>query len=391
MTYTHGHHESVLRSHTWRTAENSAAYLVPFLRPGQRLLDVGCGPGTITADLALLVAPGEVTGVDAAADVVAQAQEHARGLGVENLHFEVADLFDLGFPDASFDVIHLHQVLQHLADPVAALVELRRVLAPEGVLAARDSDYGAFTWAPADPVLDRWLELYLAVTARNGHDARIGPRLLGHAHEAGFSDVAVSSSTWTYADPEARAWWGGLWADRVRYSRFAEQAVAYGLSDPDELGAHRGGLPRWADSADARLRRHPRRDPGPRLTAATAGAAGRSVRPELVGVGVRAGDGRDEREGGHHGALARGLQLAPVLGDDRLPGHLGRRVEEPQQDRAVVAGLLAGHVTGRVHLERDGREGGHQVGVAPGHQRRQVLRAQPRPQLLVGTTSRRGR
>ena len=77
MTYTHGHHESVLRSHTWRTAENSSAYLLPHLRPGQRLLDVGCGPGTITADLALLVAPGEVVGIDAAADVVAQAQEHA--------------------------------------------------------------------------------------------------------------------------------------------------------------------------------------------------------------------------------------------------------------------------------------------------------------------------
>ena len=78
MTYTHGHHESVLRSHTWRTAENSSAYLLPELRPGQRLLDVGCGPGTITSDLALLVAPGEAVGIDAAADVVAQAQEHAQ-------------------------------------------------------------------------------------------------------------------------------------------------------------------------------------------------------------------------------------------------------------------------------------------------------------------------
>jgi ubiquinone/menaquinone biosynthesis C-methylase UbiE len=250
MTYTHGHHESVLRSHTWRTAENSSAYLLPHLRPGQRLLDVGCGPGTITADLALLVAPGEVTGVDAAADVVDQARAHARGLGLDNLHFEVADLFDLGCPDASFDVVHLHQVLQHLGDPVAALVELRRVLAPGGLLAARDSDYGTFAWAPADPVLDRWLELYLAVTARNGHDARIGPRLLAHAHEAGFSDVTVSASTWTYADPEARAWWGGLWADRVRYSRFAEQAVAYGLSDADELEKVAEAFARWADSPD---------------------------------------------------------------------------------------------------------------------------------------------
>jgi ubiquinone/menaquinone biosynthesis C-methylase UbiE len=253
VTYTHGHHESVLRSHTWRTAENSAAYLLPHLRPGQSVLDVGCGPGTITADLALLVAPGEVVGLDASADVVAQARAHADGLGgaTANLRFEVGDLFALTYPDASFDVVHLHQVLQHLADPVAALVELRRVLRPDGVLAARDSDYAAFTWAPSDPLLDRWRELYFAVTEHNGHDARIGPRLLGLAHAAGFGDVAVSSSTWTYADPESRAWWGALWADRIRYSRMAEQAVEYGLSDAAELEALAGAFQRWAESDDA--------------------------------------------------------------------------------------------------------------------------------------------
>jgi ubiquinone/menaquinone biosynthesis C-methylase UbiE len=250
MTYTHGHHESVLRSHTWRSAGNSAAYLLPHLRAGQDLLDVGCGPGTITADLALVVAPGQVVGVDAAADVVVRAEEHAGALGLGNLRFEVGDLFALGYPDASFDVVHLHQVLQHLADPTAALVELRRVLRPDGLLAARDSDYRTFTWAPADPMLDRWLELYLEVTARNGHDARIGPRLLGLAHEAGFSDVVTSSSTWTYADPESREWWGGLWADRVRSSRFAEQALEYGLSDAQELQALADAFLRWAASPD---------------------------------------------------------------------------------------------------------------------------------------------
>jgi SAM-dependent methyltransferase len=251
MTYTHGHHESVLRSHTWRTAENSAAYLLPHLRPGQTVLDVGCGPGTITADLALLVAPGSVIGLDAAPDVVAQAEEHAAGLGLTNVQFEVGDLYALEYPDASFDVIHLHQVLQHLDDPAGALVSLRRVLRPDGVLAARDSDYSAFSWAPSDPMLDRWLELYCDVTTRNGHDACIGPRLLGLAHEAGFSDVEVSSSTWTYADPEARSWWGGLWADRVRFSRFGEQAIAYELSDAAELSSIADAFLRWASSDDA--------------------------------------------------------------------------------------------------------------------------------------------
>ena len=111
---------------------DSSAYLLPAAPGPAPLLDVGCGPGTITADLALMVAPGEAVGIDAATDVVAQAQEHAQGLGVEKLRFEVADLFALGFPDASFDVVHLHQVLQRLQDPVAGLVELRLVLIPTG-------------------------------------------------------------------------------------------------------------------------------------------------------------------------------------------------------------------------------------------------------------------
>jgi SAM-dependent methyltransferase len=251
MTYTHGHHEAVLRSHTWRTAENSAAYLLPSLRPGMAVLDIGCGPGTITVDLAQRVAPGPVVGVDAAADVVEQARTHAATVDGLSVEFETGDVYALRFGDASFDVVHAHQVLQHLQDPVAALVELRRVLRPGGLLAARDSDYGAFTWAPADPLLDRWVQLYLDVTARNGHRARIGPSLLGLAHTAGFDDVTVSSSTWTFADPEMRAWWGGLWADRVRYTRLADQAVAYGLSTTEELEDIAQAFLRWAGSPDA--------------------------------------------------------------------------------------------------------------------------------------------
>jgi SAM-dependent methyltransferase len=251
MTYTHGHHEAVLRSHTWRTAENSAAYLLPHLEAGMSLLDLGCGPGTITADLARYVAPGTVTGVDAEPDVVEQARQHAAGIDGINITFETGDVYALRFEDATFDVVHAHQVLQHLTDPVAALTELRRVLRPGGVLAARDSDYGAFTWSPCDPLLDRWVQLYLDITRRNGHQARIGPALLGMAHQAGFEDVTVTSSTWTFADAETRSWWGGLWADRVRYTRMAEQAVAYGLSTTEELEDIAQAFLRWAASPDA--------------------------------------------------------------------------------------------------------------------------------------------
>ncbi|MFJ1827210.1 class I SAM-dependent methyltransferase, partial [Streptomyces sp. NPDC088178] len=119
--YTHGHHESVLRSHRWRTAANSAAYLIDELRPGMTVLDVGCGPGTITADLAALVAPGRVTGVDSAQEVLARAAEEAAERGLDNVEFATADVHALDFPDDSFDVVHAHQVLQHVGDPVRAL------------------------------------------------------------------------------------------------------------------------------------------------------------------------------------------------------------------------------------------------------------------------------
>ncbi len=250
-TYTHGHHESVLRSHAWRTAENSAAYLLGELHPGQRLLDVGCGPGTLTLDLARRVAPGLVTGIDAVPGVLRGAEELRRQQGVGNVRFEPGDAYELAYEDDCFDVIHLHQVLQHLADPVRALTELRRVLAPDGVLGARDSDYAGFFWFPADPLLNRWLALYHELTARNGVMADAGRELPRWARAAGFADVAVTSSTWTFADPASCAWWGGLWAERVMQSGFAEQTRDYGLSDDDELAAIAAAWHRWAAAPDA--------------------------------------------------------------------------------------------------------------------------------------------
>ena len=243
-TYSHGHHESVLRSHRARTAENSCAYLLPSLRQGMDLLDVGCGPGTITVDLAARVAPGRVVGIDLVAAV-------DPAMARDNVSFEVGDVYALRFDDASFDVVHAHQVLQHLSRPIEALVEMRRVLRPGGVLAVRDSDYAGFIWAPADPLLDRWLELYHQITKRNGAEADAGRFLPGWVHAAGFIDVVATSSTWTFADPSSREWWGSMWADRVTQSGFGEQALAYGLAGHDELQAIAGAWRTWSDHPDA--------------------------------------------------------------------------------------------------------------------------------------------
>jgi SAM-dependent methyltransferase len=249
--YTHGHHESVLRSHSWRTAANSAAYLIPELRPGLDVLDVGCGPGTITADLAALVAPGRVTGVDAAEDVLDKARATAAERGVRNVEFAVADVHALDFPDDSFDVVHAHQVLQHVGDPVRALREMRRVCRPGGVVAARDSDYGAFTWYPALPGLETWQELYRRVARANGGEPDAGRRLFAWARRAGFTDVTTTAGAWCFATPEERAWWSGLWADRTTESVYAELAVDGGHTTPGALAGIAEAWRAWGRREDA--------------------------------------------------------------------------------------------------------------------------------------------
>jgi len=247
--YSHGHHDSVLRSHRWRTAENSAAYVLSRLRNTDRVVDVGCGPGTISLALARRV--GHVLGVDRSVDVIAQALAARTASGARNVEFRVGDAYALELDTGSFDVVHAHQVLQHLTDPVAALSEWRRVLGPGGLLAARDSDYGAFVWWPRDDRLARWLSLYHELTARNGAEADAGRALPAWVRAAGYEDIEYSSSTWTFAEPDARMWWGDLWAERVERSSFADQTIAYGLSDADELADLAAAWRTWAGHPDA--------------------------------------------------------------------------------------------------------------------------------------------
>ena len=250
--YTHGHHESVLRSHRRRTAENSAAYLVAHLRPGMTVLDVGCGPGTITADLAERVAPGTVTAIDSSAAVLEQAARLASERGLENVEFAVADVHALDFPSGTFDVVHAHQVLQHVADPVRALREMRRVCRPGGLVAARDGDYHGFTWYPELPELTAWMALYQRCARANGGEPDAGRRLMAWAREAGFTDITPSASVWCHADEADRAYWGGMWADRVVSSALAEQALRDGYATEQELRAISDAWRRWAADPDGR-------------------------------------------------------------------------------------------------------------------------------------------
>jgi ubiquinone/menaquinone biosynthesis C-methylase UbiE len=248
--YTLGHHESVLRSHRWRTAENSAGYLLPHLQPGMDVLDVGSGPGTITIDLARWVFPGRVVGIDASEHVVAEATALAAERGVANVEFRVADAYRPGFADGSFDVVHAHQVLQHLGRPVEALAAWRGLVGSGGLVAARDCDYEGSIVFPGSPELTLWLDSYARLARSNGGSPDAGRHLKAWAREAGFTHVEAGASVWCFQNDTDRDWWGGLWADRAIDSEFATGIRSSGIGGDDELGAIRRGWLSWAAAAD---------------------------------------------------------------------------------------------------------------------------------------------
>ncbi|MEJ1088179.1 class I SAM-dependent methyltransferase [Microbacterium sp. Mu-80] len=246
--YTHGHHDSVLRSHNTRTIANSAAYLEPLLSADAHLLDVGAGPGTITVDFAGRVRRATATEINT--DALSLSQKLAAERGAGNIDFSVEDVHALSFDDDTFDIVHAHQVLQHVVDPVQALREMRRVAKPGGVVAARDADYAGFHWFPLIPELDEWLRLYRAAARANGGEPDAGRRLLSWARAAGFTEVTATASTWCYATPEERAWWGGMWADRILESALAHQLQRDGLATRDQLQQISDAWRSWADDGD---------------------------------------------------------------------------------------------------------------------------------------------
>lgn len=243
--YLHGHHASVLRSHSWRTVENSAPHLLPQLdssRPLQ-VLDVGCGPGTISVDIASRIPRGHVVAIDPSSDVVAKARDHAKEKGITNIRFEVGDIFNaeqlegLGIKQDMFDVVHAHQVLQHLQEPLEAFKAMVKLVKKPGIISLRETDYQGMRWYPEIPGLQAWSDNYIAVARAIGCDPNIGKRLHAIAMEAGIprKDIETSAGTWVFSTEEERKWWCGLWAERIVASDFKKRCLDTGTGTEQDL------------------------------------------------------------------------------------------------------------------------------------------------------------
>jgi ubiquinone/menaquinone biosynthesis C-methylase UbiE len=244
--YTHGYHSSVVSAHAVRRANEAAAFILPLLKSPARLLDFGCGPGTITIDLAEHLMPdGSVVGIDSSAQVIEQARSTATVRHVENVSFEVNSIYETGYASESFDAAYAHQVLQHLSEPVRALNEIRRVLVPDGICGVREVDWGTTAIWPKDDRLTRFIDVYRQVTDRNGGDANAGRNLKQWFGDAGFSDLVVTTSTWSFSDEAGLKWWGEQWAERILHSDLATRALEYGIATEGELAEISQGWLDW--------------------------------------------------------------------------------------------------------------------------------------------------
>ncbi|KAL6885683.1 putative ubiE/COQ5 methyltransferase [Trichoderma evansii] len=249
--YVHGYDATVLQSHLWRTVDNSCTYLLPYIRPSMKILDVGCGPGNLTCDIAQRVPNGSVTGIDVSEDVIGYARKIATERQSSNVSFCTGNVFSMEFQDRQFDMVHAHQVLQHVGDASRALKEMRRVTKPGGIIAVRDVAY--FLYWPECAEIELFNELFFKIGRATGGIPGSGRMLRQIFREAEFNEnhVSVGAGTWCFASRNDLDFWCGMWKKRVLKSGFAENALKLGFASQQDLERISEAWGRFSSTKDA--------------------------------------------------------------------------------------------------------------------------------------------
>ena len=249
--YTMGYGEVILETQLRATAENSAAHVLPYLRPGLCMLDFGCGPGTISVGLAKAVVPGEMHGVDMDASLIELARSLAASRGQDNAIFHVGDVTDLQFEDCFFDVAHCRSVLMHVPDTAAVLSEVKRVLKPGGLIACREMICeSAFTHPDFGIMRRSWNMFEDLVKADDGHP-QMGKEMKGHLLEAGFADIRMSASFSMYDSPQQIASIYRLISQWLLSPEVSAEAIKYGASSEKLVNDLKVAYERWKEHPGA--------------------------------------------------------------------------------------------------------------------------------------------
>jgi len=192
-TYAPGYSTPVVNFMGQRTAETHAGFFLPQLESGWRVLDAGCGPGTITLGLGRKVSPGQVIGVDIEDSQFGDAREEALREGL-NVEFRNASVYELPFEDRSFDAVFSHALLEHLSDPETAILELARVLKPAGLIGLRAGDLGGVLIDAASEGPAQAFGAYFVSQKESSKDPNMGRKLGRLMRNAGFTVQKMTAS-----------------------------------------------------------------------------------------------------------------------------------------------------------------------------------------------------
>jgi SAM-dependent methyltransferase len=209
--YSGGYGQHLVSQFARRSLDREGAFFRPFLQPGMNVLDAGCGPGSMTVEIARIVAPGKVIGID----IGDEQFEVGRKLAGEmsNVEFRQANLYALEFAAETFDAVFLHAVLYHLNQPAQALREVFRVCKTGAVVGARDVDYGGDVRFPTSPLLDGAWDLITRVFAHNGGNIYFGRTQKRAFREAGFQVVEASATYDSFGTPEEVGSYAAYWIE----------------------------------------------------------------------------------------------------------------------------------------------------------------------------------
>jgi ubiquinone/menaquinone biosynthesis C-methylase UbiE len=250
-SYTMGYSEEFRQMLNRRSAETHASYLMPLLEPGMRVLDFGCGPGTISVGLARAVNPGEVHGIDIEASQIGLARAAADAGGHDTATFHVGDVTDLPFDDDTFDVAHCHAVLMHVPDTSKTLSEVKRVLKPGGIVASREFILdSSFLEPDTEYTADAWATFGNLLRANGGHP-QMGKELKNRLIEAGFTDIRATASFDYFSAPEDIAFLHAFIGDWFYSPDVIAAATTHGVATQEQFDQWRLEHDEWRDHVGA--------------------------------------------------------------------------------------------------------------------------------------------
>ena len=243
--YTMGYSQEFRQLLDRRSAATHAAYLLPHLRAGMKLLDFGCGPGTVSVGLAELIEPGELHGIDMEDSQIELARSAAKDGGHNNMAFHLGNVTDLPFEDDTFDVAHCHAVLMQIPDTRAALAEVKRVLKPGGIIAGREANIASSYLEPQPPQITGAWSVFSSLVRGNGGHPDFGKELKVALLEAGFSDIQVSASFDSFSSAADVEFLHGFISEWFFSPAVVAALLHFGLATQDNLDEWKQLLDQW--------------------------------------------------------------------------------------------------------------------------------------------------